>query len=152
MDRYAEMWYNYEKDNYGGIVMFCSKCGNKLSDGDAFCSKCGTKVNTDCQSAIHLVCQHCGSVMDYDDEQQIVACPYCGSRELVEESDDVKIERIKSKTVLAREKQANDFELEKERYAEELRQKKNREDLWAFGIIMGICVLITVVTIIYGLM
>lgn len=152
MDRYAEMWYNYEKDNYGGIVMFCSKCGNELSDGDAFCSKCGAKVGTDCQSTIHLVCQHCGSVMDYDDERQIVACPYCGSRELVEESDDVKIERIKSKTVLAREKQANDFELEKERYAEELRQKKNRENLWAFGIIMGICVLITVVTIIYGLM
>ena len=100
--------------------MFCSKCGNKLSDGDAFCSKCGAKVGTNSQSTIHLVCQHYGSVMDYD-ERQIVACPYCGSRELVEESDDVKIERIKSKTVLAREKQANDFELEKERYAEESR-------------------------------
>ena len=46
MDRYAEMWYNYEKDNYGGIVMFWSKCGNKLSDRDAFCSKCGTILST----------------------------------------------------------------------------------------------------------
>lgn len=152
MDRYAEMWYNYEKDNYGGIVMFCSKCGNELSDGDAFCSKCGAKVSTNSQSTIHLVCQHCGSVMDYDDERQIVACPYCGSRELVEESDDVKIERIKSKTVLAREKQANDFELEKERYAEELRQKKNREDFLVFGISAGVMVFIMIATIIYGLM
>lgn len=122
------MWYNYEKDNYGGVVMFCSKCGNELSDGDAFCSKCGAKVGTNSQSTIHLVCQHCGSVMDYDDERQIVACPYCGSKELIEESDDVKIERIKSKTVLTREKQANDFELEKEHYAEELRQKKKTEN------------------------
>ncbi len=48
--------------------MFCSKCGNELSDGDIFCSKCGAKVDTNCQSTIHLVCQHCGSVMDYDDE------------------------------------------------------------------------------------
>ena len=90
--------------------------------------------------------------MDYDDERQIVACPYCGSRELVEESDDVKIERIKSKTVLAREKQANDFELEKEHYAEELRQKKNREDFIVFGISAGVIVFIMIATIIYGLM
>lgn len=122
--------------------MFCSKCGNELSDGDAFCSKCGAKVGTNSQSTIHLVCQHCGSVMDYDDERQIVACPYCGSRELVEESDDVKIERIKSKTVLAREKQANDFELEKERYAEELRRKKDREDWKLAGIIFAVCLII----------
>lgn len=132
--------------------MFCSKCGNELSDGDAFCSKCGTKVGTNSQSTIHLVCQHCGSVMDYDDERQIVACPYCGSKELIEESDDVKIERIKSKTVLAREKQANDFELEKERYAEELRQKKNRVDFLVFGISAGVLAFIMIATIIYGLM
>ena len=132
--------------------MFCSKCGNELSDGDAFCSKCGTKVGTNSQSTIHLVCQHCGSVMDYDDERQIVACPYCGSKELIEESDNVKIERIKSKTVLAREKQANDFELEKERYAEELRQKKNRVDFLVFGISAGVLAFIMIATIIYGLM
>lgn len=132
--------------------MFCSKCGNELREDDAFCRKCGDKVGTNSQSTIHLACQHCGSVMDYDDERQIVACPYCGSKELIEESDDVKIERIKSKTVLAREKQANDFELEKERYAEELRQKKNRVDFLVFGISAGVLAFIMIATIIYGLM
>lgn len=24
--------------------MFCEKCGNKLSEGDAFCEKCGAPV------------------------------------------------------------------------------------------------------------
>lgn len=128
--------------------MFCSKCGNELSDGDAFCSKCGAKVGTDCQSTIHLVCQHCGSVMDYDDERQIVACPYCGSKELIEESDDVKIERIKSKTVLTREKQANDFELEKERYAEELRQRKNSESWKVIGIGYAVIFILIAIVII----
>lgn len=128
--------------------MFCSKCGNELSDGDAFCSKCGAKVGTNSQSTIHLVCQHCGSVMDYDDERQIVACPYCGSKELIEESDDVKIERIKSKTVLTREKQANDFELEKERYAEELRQKKNSETWKVIGISYAIIFILIAIVII----
>ncbi len=128
--------------------MFCSKCGNELSDGDAFCSKCGAKVSTNSQSTIHLVCQHCGSVMDYDDERQIVACPYCGSKELIEESDDVKIERIKSKTVLTREKQANDFELEKERYAEELRQRKNSESWKVIGIGYAVIFLLIAIVII----
>lgn len=123
--------------------MFCSKCGNELSDDDIFCSKCGIKIGANCQCTTHLICQHCGSVMDYDDERQIVACSYCGSKELVGESDGVKIERIKGETVLAREKQANDFELEKERYAEELRQKKNRED-W---IVIGVCLTIFFVII-----
>lgn len=128
--------------------MFCSKCGNELSDGDAFCSKCGAKVSTNSQSTIHLVCQHCGSVMDYDDERQIVACPYCGSKELIEESDDVKIERIKSKTVLTREKQANDFELEKERYAEELRQRKNSESWKVIGIGYAVIFILIAIVII----
>lgn len=117
--------------------MLCSKCGNELSDGDIFCSKCGVKIGANCQRTTHLICQHCGSVMEYD-ERQIVACSYCGSKELVGESDGVKIERIKGKTVLAREKQANDFELEKERYAEELRRKKNREDWKVLGIFYAI--------------
>lgn len=118
--------------------MFCSKCRNELSDGDIFCSKCGTKIGAKCQRTTHLICQHCGSVMDYDDERQIVACPYCGSKELVGESDSVKIERIKSKTILSREKQSNDFELEKEHYAEELRRRKNREDWIVISVIFAI--------------
>lgn len=108
--------------------MFCSKCGNELREDDAFCSNCGAKVDTNCPSTTRLVCQNCGSSMEFDDDKQIVACPYCGSKELIIESDDVKIERIKSKTILSREKMANDFELEKEHYAEELRQKKKTEN------------------------
>ncbi len=118
--------------------MFCSKCGNELSDGDAFCSKCGAKVNSNSQNTIHLVCQHCGSVMDYDDERQIVACPYCVSKELIEESDDVKIERIKSKTVLDKGK----LDFERDQYAEEVRQKKDKEDWKHMGIICAICLII----------
>lgn len=127
--------------------MFCSKCGNELREDDAFCSKCGTKVGTNSQSTIHLVCQHCGSVMDYDDERQIVACPYCGSKELIEESDDVKIERIRGKTVLNKgqldlDKEKLDYE--REQFAEEVRQKKDKEDWKHVGIICAVCLIIII--------
>lgn len=108
--------------------MFCSKCGNELRADDSFCSKCGAEVNTQSNNTVHLTCKNCGSSMTFDDDKQIVACPYCGSKELLIESDDVKIERIKSQTILNKEKMANEFELEKEHYAEELRQKKKTEN------------------------
>lgn len=28
--------------------MFCTKCGNRLNDGDSFCSNCGTKTIAEC--------------------------------------------------------------------------------------------------------
>ncbi len=118
--------------------MFCSKCGNELREGDSFCSKCGSEVNAQNDKVIHLTCQNCGSSMTFDDNKQIVACPYCGSKELLLESDDVKIERIKSNTVLERDKIANDFVMEKRRYEEELKKKKNRDAWKIIGIALGI--------------
>lgn len=142
MDRYAEMWYNYEKDNYGGIVMFCSKCGNELSDGDAFCSKCGTAVQSSVKNAIHLVCQHCGSTMEFDEKHRIIVCPYCGSKELIEESDDVKIERIKSDTVITKEK----LDYEREQFAEEVRQRENKDGLKM--IVIGLAIMVAILIIV----
>ena len=108
--------------------MFCSKCGNELRANDSFCSKCGAEVNTQSNNTVHLTCKNCGSSMTFDDDKQIVACPYCGSKELLIESDDVKIERIKSQTILNKEKMANEFELEKDRLAEEKEQRQLKQN------------------------
>lgn len=51
-------------------------------------------------------CQVCGGHLDVNEGQEILFCPYCGSKELVLESDEVKIERIKAKAY-------TDVELEK---------------------------------------
>lgn len=127
--------------------MFCSKCGNELGAGDAFCRECGAKVNSQSNNIIHLTCQNCGSSMTFDDDKQIVACPYCGSKELLLESDDVKIERIKSNTILIKEKMANDFALEKDRLAEEKRQRINREGFKLAGILWGIIILFFIIVL-----
>lgn len=120
--------------------MFCSKCGNELREGDSFCSKCGSEVNAQNDKVIHLTCQNCGSSMTFDDDKQIVACPYCGSKELLLESDDVKIERIKSNTVLERDKIANDFYIEKQKYEEDKMRRTNIECLKIAAILLAILV------------
>ena len=122
--------------------MFCSKCGNELRANDSFCSKCGAEVNTQSNNTVHLTCKNCGSSMTFDDDKQIVACPYCGSKELLIESDDVKIERIKSQTILNKEKMANEFELEKDRLTEEKEQRQLKRSAKAVGILWGIIILI----------
>lgn len=43
---------------------------------------------------ITMKCQDCGATMDIDPEKQIIYCPYCGSKHLIEESDDVKKARL----------------------------------------------------------
>ena len=128
--------------------MFCTKCGNELGDGDAFCAKCGTKVNDPSPNSIRLTCQNCGSSMTFDNDKQIVACPYCGSKEVIVESDDVKFERIKNQAILDKDKMAYNFELEKERLAEEKRQRMDRELGRAACIIWGIILLFFIIIMI----
>jgi tetratricopeptide (TPR) repeat protein len=42
------MFYCFFKNENinGGVIMFCSKCGEKLDENSKFCIKCGTAVNT----------------------------------------------------------------------------------------------------------
>ena len=87
--------------------MFCCKCGTKLADDSRFCNKCGTAVSGHNPSMVapqaqekttQMVCQECGGVMNMDGERTILMCPYCGSKKLIVENDEVKIARIKAST------------------------------------------------------
>lgn len=49
---------------------FCSKCGNKLDDGDLFCSKCGEKL------AEEVKCNDCGTKIKGD----ALFCSKCGNK------------------------------------------------------------------------
>ena len=45
-----------------------------------------------------LKCKSCNGTMEMDEERPILFCPYCGSKELVEESDEVIKARIDANT------------------------------------------------------
>lgn len=51
---------------------------------------------------VQLKCKSCNGVMEVDPEREILNCPYCGSRDLLVESDSVKIEKIKSQTEISK--------------------------------------------------
>ncbi len=61
-----------------------------------------------------LICPHCGAVRHIDSNYEFIKCEFCGASERYIESDDVKIERLKSKTAreIASEQAARQQETE----------------------------------------
>lgn len=60
-----------------------------------------------------LKCKLCNGIMAVDKSKKIIACPYCGSKELIVESDAVKIEEIKAYADIEKHKDDNQLELAK---------------------------------------
>ena len=108
--------------------MYCSKCGYEAKDGEKFCVKCGAILNdTTSKKTIKLTCEDCGGEMNIESGRNVLTCPYCGSKKLIAESDEVTIARINKESDAERMK----FEKEKREYEEELRVKKDKEQISA---------------------
>lgn len=64
--------------------MKCTNCGNKLNSNSVFCPFCGTKARK-YQNAnrISLKCRYCNGTMEAGEDNSVIECPYCGSKELI---------------------------------------------------------------------
>lgn len=87
---------------------------------------------------ISLKCKDCGGIVEADPSKNVLFCPYCGSKSMIPESDQVRIARIKANERIEREK--------------ERQKSKRKHDLYealpfiiAFGgfILMGIVFALT---------
>ena len=124
--------------------MYCSKCGYEAKDGEKFCTKCGAILNdTTSKKTIKLTCEDCGGEMNIEAGRNVLTCPYCGSKKLITESDEVTIARINKESDAERMK----FEKEKREYEEELRVKQNREDTKSTVTLFSAFVIVTIVMV-----
>lgn len=122
--------------------MYCSKCGYEAKDGEKFCVKCGAILNdTTSKKTIKLTCEDCGGEMNIEAGRNVLTCPYCGSKKLIAESDEVTIARINKEADAERMR----FEKEKREYEEELRAKKNIEDTKSTVTLFSVFVIVTIV-------
>lgn len=91
-----------------------------------------------------LKCSSCGANLDYNEEKQVIFCPYCGSKELVIEDDT---RHIIANTFLKAKDKDNKHEEEMEKIKTE--SKLNQQNLTASLIMLTLMViLLIVVTII----
>ena len=111
----------------------CPKCGAKVYG--KFCSNCGEKIPEDTVSEssgtkrMQMRCQNCNGELRFDSDKSILSCPFCGSTEIIVESDEVKLQRmqneIETERLLAQERQQKrQYQLELEKAQKELDKKK----------------------------
>lgn len=60
--------------------MYCSKCGNSVSDTDKFCDKCGARLQDE-----KLKCPNCGK----DLVENAKFCTYCGNKTVCSENQTI---------------------------------------------------------------
>lgn len=130
--------------------MICGKCGTELSQNIKFCPNCGVAVHdsrTPVQSVkrIQIKCNTCDGVMEIDKDRPILLCPYCGSKELIIESDEITAQRIKSSAYkeVEFEKQKTYREVELGKRELELKGKINSFILLLIGfaiVLLGVVV------------
>ena len=69
------------------------------------------------QSAIRLQCKSCGGNLTIDTQREVLICPFCGSEELIKDSDAVAVEKIRQKTTFMKWEREDAKRKEKERSA-----------------------------------
>lgn len=69
-----------------------------------------------------LICKKCGGSLEIDTTNNMLFCPYCGSKEIYFENDPVIIERIRANTY--REVESKRMDVESQRLDQELELKR----------------------------
>lgn len=91
--------------------MRCRKCGTLLRNDSLFCTHCGLSVNGQINYGERLLkCESCGGSLNIGEKENILFCPYCGSKKLIIESDAVKIKRLDNTRWMARDEKMADVE------------------------------------------
>lgn len=69
------------------------------------------------QSVIHLQCESCGGELTIDAQRKILVCPFCGSKELIIDSDAVAVEKLRQQTAFRQWEREDNAQKEKENAA-----------------------------------
>lgn len=66
---------------------------------------------------IYLQCKNCGGNLTVDAQREVLICPFCGSKELITDSDAVAVEKIRQKTTFKQWEHEDAKQKEQERSA-----------------------------------
>lgn len=130
------IFISYEGD---ANIMKCEKCGADIIDTAKFCPSCGYKIKKQTRT---LECSKCGGLMEIDSDSPVITCPYCGNKELLQESDKVTRQRIRSKTVKNISKDVKDLGIQYIETKERQKREKQKRDI---KLIVGTVILIIII-------
>lgn len=77
-------------------MAYCTKCGEKINEGDIYCRKCGSKQTKTKKKTTKLVaakCPSCGSNIDVDKNKKQTICEYCNTQIIIDDAiENYKVE------------------------------------------------------------
>lgn len=122
--------------------MKCSNCNKIIPDNVRFCPECGAMITTrNNTQIIHMRCKQCGGTMEVEEGQSVFKCQYCGSAQVIIDSDEVAKEKIKQSTKKEIELNRLKYQIDKEKRekeekeADEFTGSKLRKWVIAFAVI-----------------
>lgn len=121
--------------------MKCEKCGADIIETAKFCPVCGNRVNTQIRN---LECSKCGGLMEINSDSPVIICPYCGNKEILQESDKITKQRIRSKTIKNISKDAKDLGIQYIETKERRKREKQKQDI---TLIVGIIILVIIIIV-----
>ena len=94
------------------------------------------------ENKIALKCQSCNAVIEYDPDTPVLTCPSCGSKELLSESDEITLERLRNRFSIESQREQNEFALKKMEL--ELEHKSKKSTNLARVLIFAICTIVVI--------
>lgn len=103
-------------------MSYCKSCGSNVPDGMDTCPKCGASVSGESGAKrITLRCKECNGTMKVNEKSNTMTCMYCGSSELILDSDAVAVEKIRTDA-------EKEIELKKLQHEEKMENKKDANE------------------------
>jgi len=107
--------------------MHCPNCGSNIPDNSKFCNVCGNRISTPNPGEfINMRCPDCGGTMIIDNSREVISCPFCGSKRVYIDSENIKIEKVRfaAKENIERIKADKETTIERIRAEREIRAAK----------------------------
>lgn len=119
--------------------MKCEKCGVDILNTVKYCPNCGNEIKKPTRT---LECSKCGGLMEIDPDSPAIICPYCGNKELLQESDKVIRQRIRGKTA---ENISKDIKSLGIQYMETKERQKRERQKQSIKMIVGMVVFVIII-------
>lgn len=92
------------------------------------------------ENTVKLTCSDCGGTMDIDADKKVLLCPFCGSKKIILESDEVKIAKIQA-----------DADVEKAKIQRDIQMADREEEQKSYKVVYAIIIMWVIVLILFKL-
>ena len=96
------------------------------------------------KNIVKLVCEDCGGTMNIDADKQILMCPFCGSKKIILEGDEVKISKIQADADVEKQRINRDIEVAK---IDETKRKDKEENAALIFLCVFAVALLAIITL-----